>query len=339
MAFQPAPYCVPCRPPLWARGGHAQTILAHIIPTPAPGLDPTAENVRTLEIPVSGGDRSLAYYSAGESGTLVAIFHGLSGDSSSDYVRLAMQAARRAGHSVLAVNHRGCGAGRGLARGLYHSGRGDDLGCVFDWARRELPEERLFGVGYSLSGNAMLLLLSESDVPSSHLPDGAIVVNPPIDLHECSERISRGLSRVYDMRFVRRCLRTLQERKEDGLLPASYVIPRPRTLREFDELVTAPLSGFEGADDYYRRCSTKDRLELIDRPTVVIHAEDDPFVSAHTFRTAPMSAFLHLHLEASGGHVGYLTSRSLLGGSEKWLGGALSHYLGELYRKAPALGS
>lgn len=330
MGFEPAPYAEACRPPFWAGSGHAQTILAHVIPTPAEDLRPGDRGVRSVDIPLPDGDRLRAYYKAGQSGKLVAIFHGLSGDSHSDYVRLASAAAQAAGHSVLAVNHRGCGSGRGLARGLYHSGRGDDVGEVFAWARRELPESRLFGVGFSLSGNALLLLLSERNLPAGHWPDGAIAINPPIDLQACSERIGRGFSRIYDLRFVRRCMRALEERLEDGLLPEEFVIPRPRSLREFDDLVTAPLSGFEDAEDYYRRCSTKDRLERIQRPTVIVHSEDDPFVSPDVFRTSGMSSFVHLHMERHGGHVGYLARRGSALAVHKWLGGAISHYLAEL---------
>ncbi|MFT7485626.1 MAG: putative alpha/beta-fold hydrolase [Candidatus Paceibacteria bacterium] len=336
MRFRPKPYGTACTPPFWARGGHSQTILAHIIPTAARGLDAADPNVRSLDIALGDGDQLRAYYAPGTSGTLVAAFHGLSGNSTSDYMRLAMASARRAGHSLLAVNHRGCGTGRGLARGLYHSGRGDDLGAVFAFARRELNEPRILAVGYSLSGNALLHLLSDESA-KERWPAGALAINPPIDLHSCSEHISSGLSRIYDLRFVRRCLGILREREEDGLLPAGYVIPRPRTLREFDDLVTAPLSGFLNADDYYARCSTAGRLARIERPTVIVHSQDDPFVTAQTFLQADLSPMIHLHLEQHGGHVGYLTKRAPQQGlgiknAEKWLGGALDHYLGELMK-------
>ncbi len=326
--FQPAPYRRSCSPPFWARGGHAQTILAHGIPTRAPFVNGTTAGVQAKEIPLPDGDRLKAFYRAGTSGTLVSVFHGLSGDSDSDYMRLTAQAAGQAGHSVLCINHRGCGAGRGLARGLYHSGRGDDLGTVSAWVRKALPEARQIAVGFSLSGNALLLAMAENAENGLPCPDGGIAVNPPIDLRACSVRISSGLNRLYDKRFVRRCLGAVRERQQDGLLPAGFGIPNPKTLWEFDELVTAPLSGFADAEDYYARCSTQARLRTIAQPTLVLHAIDDPFVTVESYQGTQLSPSVSLHLEPHGGHVGYLSGSTFR--LEKWLGGALSHYIGEV---------
>ncbi|MCB9915156.1 MAG: alpha/beta fold hydrolase [Planctomycetes bacterium] len=320
-------YARPCTPPVWARGGHAQTILAHVLPTAAPALVAGRDGVERHEVPLPGGDRLCALYRPGTSGALVHLFHGLSGDANADYVRLAAEVARRLGHGVLAVNHRGCGDGAGLARGVYHSGRADDLGEVFAWSRRRFGA-RALAVGFSLSGNALLLLLARG---GRALPDAAIAVNPPVDLARCSARISSGWNRVYDRRFVRRLSASLRRRRDAGLLPERYVLPRARTLRELDEEVTAPLGGFRDADDYYARCSTRDLLARIDTPTVIVSAADDPFVGAEDLVGAPRSAAVHLHLESSGGHVGYLARGAGLR-VERWLEGALTHYLGELER-------
>lgn len=328
--FEPTAFAKPCHPPLWARSGHGQTILSHLLPTRAPGFALEREGVTAHDIEVGDGDRLRAFHEPGTSGVLVMIFHGLSGNSSADYVRLAAKAAKRAGHSVLAVNHRGCGAGRGLARGLYHSGRADDLGAVCDYARRELPEERLLCVGFSLSGNALLLLLEGRQWEQ---PDGGIAINPPVHLQHCSERISSGANRVYDRRFVRRCTRLLRERIEDGLLPHDFPVPQVSTLWDFDEQVTAPLGGFADARDYYRRCSTWERFDSIERPVVVLTAADDPFVPVEDFEGARNAQQVHLHVEPTGGHVGYLAGIAGGLGAQKWLDGALDHYLSELVQR------
>ena len=268
-----------------------------------------------------------AFYSPGTSGVLVAVFHGLSGDTDADYMRATSGVARAAGHSVLLVNHRGCGAGRGLARGLYHSGRSDDLASVFGWARARLPETQHVGVGFSLSGNALLLLLAD---PAAPQPSACLSINPPIHLANCSDRISSGANRVYDQRFVRRCVQSLRERVQDGLLPSDFRIPEARTLREFDDEVTAPLGGFANAEDYYRRCSTFERLDRIEVPTVILTAADDPFVRVEDFRAARLSPKVHLHIEPHGGHVGYLERGGIPLSGHKWLDGALAHYIEEL---------
>lgn len=320
MGPAPAKFESPCRPPAWVRGGHAQTILAHFLPIEEPAL---TEDARDIELP--DGDRLRAFYREGGTGVLVTIFHGLSGDSGADYVRLTQAVARRLGHSVLAVNHRGCGPGRGLARGLYHSGRADDVGAVLSWARETLPERRQLAVGFSLSGNALLLLLSGG--AGDARPDGAIAINPPIDLRACSVRISKGLNRIYDLRFVRRCMGTVRERVADGLLAPEFARLQPRSLWDFDELVTAPLGGFADAEDYYRRCSTRERLGTIEVPTVLLTAADDPFVPVEAYRAARTSPSTCLHVEAHGGHVGYLSGGPLGLAPRRWLGPALEHYL------------
>lgn len=330
MTFSPAPP-PPLRAPLWARGPHAQTILAHFAPSPWPELSPGRDGVTAHDVPLPDGDRLRVLHRPGASGTRVVLFHGLSGDSGSDYVRLAAAAAAARGHAVLAVNHRGCGPGRGLARGMYHSGRGDDCGEVIAWARRELPAARHLALGFSLSGNALLHLLSGGG-PEAHWPEGTLAINPPVDLRACSLALMQGVNRLYQLRFVRRCTRAIEERAADGVLPAGFEVPRVRTLWEFDERVTAPLGGFADAEDYYRRCSTRERIERIERPTAILHAADDPFVPRSAFEGLRTSPAVALHLERRGGHVGYLTSDATRLVARRWLPVAIDHYLDALER-------
>jgi predicted alpha/beta-fold hydrolase len=321
-----APYAQPCSPPLWARSGHGQTILSHLLPTRAEALVPGRDGVTAHDVPLPCGDRLRALHRPGHSGTMVHLFHGLSGDANADYIRRAGAVARELGHSVLAVNHRGCGDGAGLARGVYHSGRADDLAEVLAWSARRFGERQL-AIGFSLSGNALLLLLEER---TGTLPMGAIAINPPMDLAGCSMRISRGMNQLYDRRFVRRLMRGMRQRRERGLLPSGFQLPRARTLRELDEAITAPLGGFQDADDYYRRCSTHERLDAIDVPTVILTARDDPFVDVAPFLLAKPSDSVHLHVEPHGGHVGYLARSGGGVGYKHWLDGALRHYLLQL---------
>lgn len=332
MASTTQPYHPPCIPPFWARDGHSQTILSHLLPTPAPPLVSGRGGVTAHDIELPGGDRLRALHRPGTSGTLVHLFHGLSGDANADYIRRAGAVAAELGHAVLAVNHRGCGDGAGLARGVYHSGRADDLGEVLAWSAQRFGQRQL-AVGFSLSGNALLLLLEER---AGALPAGAIAINPPMDLAGCSDRISTGFNRLYDRRFVRRLMRLMRERGARGLLPEGFELPRARTLRELDESITAPLGGFRDAMDYYQRCSTHERLHKIDVPTVILTAQDDPFVDPGPFLAARPSAAVHLHVEPRGGHVGYLTRGRGPLGYAHWLDGALRHYLQQLEPRAQA---
>ena len=313
---------LPCRPPFWAPTGHLQTILGNYLPETFPDLPS-----ETLRIPLSDGDVLAGHHYPGETGYLVLLFHGLGGDDQAHYMRRTVALCRRLGHHVWTVNHRGCGQGRGLARRPYHSGSGEDLGAVFAAARSRHPELRQVAIAYSLSANALLLNLGNGLPTPAAQPDAAIAVNPPIDLAACAEAIHSGLSRLYEFRFIRRCRRSIRERLEDGLISDAYATRPFMSLRAFDDAYTTRAGGFRDADDYYARCSARSHLSKVAVPTVLLMAQDDPFIPWQHAVEAKPSPWVHLHLERHGGHMGYLT-RDLPG--HRWLPHALKHYLGEL---------
>ncbi len=307
--------------PWWARSAHAQTILGDKLPSPRPRTPGGS-----LRIALDDGDVLAGRTWAGTTDTVVLLFHGLGGTHDATYMNRAVVLAQTRRHSVWAMNHRGCGEGRGLAKRTYHSGRADDIGAVIKAARLSHPGKRIAVIGFSLSGNALLLNLGEG-MGVFEKPDVAIAVNPPIDLARCAVRLKTGFNRVYDLRFVIRCRRAVRERVEAGLIPDIYRIPRFCTLTDFDQLYTAPASGFRNREDYYQRCSAGPHLQNIRTPTVILMAEDDPFVAAESFRESKASDAVHLHMESTGGHMGYLSNG---GSSRRWLDMALGHYLDAL---------
>jgi uncharacterized protein len=315
-----------CTPPFWARSGHAQTLLGHLVPSRVPSLVAGEGGTEEHRIPVTGTDQLVGLLCPGTSDTVVHLFHGLGGDSGSDYVLRTAALARAAGHTVFAVNHRGCGPGQGLAGGGYHSGSADDLAAAIAYGRELRPAARHLAIGYSLSGNALLLLLSRAG-PGA--PDLAIAVNPPINLARSSELISAGLNRIYDLHFVHGARRSIRQRERDGLISEHYEIPRLARLGEVDDLYTAPAGGFESGADYYACCSTMGRLDQIEVPTVILTAADDPFIDCRDFEASARSDSVHLHVEQCGGHMGYF-SRPSPAGTRRWLDYALSHYIREL---------
>lgn len=314
-------YPRPCRPPAWARGGHAQTLWAHVLPAREAPLSKRPGPLRR-EVELGDGDRLVVHALPGPSGVRVHLFHGLSGDADSDYMRRTTDALAARGHSVWAVNHRGCGAGRGLAAKPYHSGSSADLAAVLAASRAEAPELAHLALGFSLSGNALLLMAAEQRAPWLR---GLIAVNPPIDLARAARDIHRGLCRLYELRFLWRLRRSIRERERDGLARRHHRIPLSASLREFDELYTAPEGGFRSADDYYLRCSAGPRLPEITTPGVILTAANDPFVDPAAYSGLALPANLRLHLESCGGHVGYLQRDGAL--ARHWLDGALVHYV------------
>lgn len=326
--LQPPPALIP---PVWARGGHAQTLFGHFLPSGGIDLSQHPE-ARRIELEFEDGDRLVGFFHPGRDAArpVVMLFHGLSGDTGVDYMRRAAQAALEGGFGVLAMNHRGCGAGVGLARLPYHSGCAPDLARVFAWGRRELAGRRLLAVGFSLSGNALLLLLARG---GEALPDAAIAVNPPVDLEYTSHAMNAGLSRLYELRFIARLRRQIESRVLAGHLPEGrYQVSSLASLHLFDETYTAPAGGFENALDYYKSCSAGPLMKDIRTPTVVISSRDDPLVEVEVLERVEVSRAVHVHLEDHGGHLGYVSTEHKSARTGRWIDRALLHYLEALAR-------
>src|SRR5262245_32781094 len=119
------------------RGGHLQTIAGRYLPSPRPSLRATYH-----EIPLGDGDRLVALDSPpswGRGGPAAILVHGLAGCARSPYVvRVAVRLVRM-GVRVVRMNLRGAGLGFGLARGIYHSGRTEDLRAVAAWLAGRAP--------------------------------------------------------------------------------------------------------------------------------------------------------------------------------------------------------
>jgi predicted alpha/beta-fold hydrolase len=314
-------YPKPCRPPPWARGGHAQTLWGYVLPAPGTRLS-RRPDAALREVALDDGDRLVVHAVSGTSGLRVHLFHGLASDADAATMRRTAHVLAARGHSVWAANHRGCGPGRGLARRPYHSGSSADLAAVLAASRAEAPGLAHLAVGFSLSGNALLLMAAEQRAPWLR---GLIAVDPPVDLARASLDVHRGLCRLYELHFLRRLRRAVRERERDGLARRRYCIPISASLREFDDIYTAPEGGFASASDYYARCSAGPRLAEIATPGVILTAADDPFVDPAAYGSLALPSGLLLHVEPCGGHVGYLERHGA--GARPWLDGALVHYV------------
>lgn len=281
--------------------GHFQTLLGHLIPSPK--LDLVGEK-HIIEL--ADGDRLVGFLYKGTSDILVSLYHGLSGDIEADYMQRTAIQYLAMGHSVFLVNHRGAGAGAGLAQNPYHSGRAEDVSEVVRYLRELQPAKKQITAGFSMSGNIILYLLSGQR--GEHLPDGAITVNAPINLSSCADLLARGFNRAYDLRFVRRIV----QQKALNISPWT-------TLTQIDDLYTAPRSGFKDRHEYYQICSSKPHVHKIQKPACVLTAEDDPFIPVQDYREAPWSSAVELKIHPWGGHLGYMSAKKNRLGNHRWL--------------------
>ncbi|UTD54813.1 hydrolase [Halomonas sp. MS1] len=299
----------PFRSSRWLPGGHLQTLYSPLWRT-SPQLQRRRERM-TLQ---DGDFIDLDWYGPeGESANCVLLLHGLTGSSSSLYILGQQQALAARGWQSVAVNWRGCsGEPNHRARG-YHSGASEDLADVVKQLTLRYPNKLFAAIGYSLGGNVLLKYLGEE---GSNTPLKA-AVSVPFRLDHCADRISKGFSRIYQARFLRDLRQYVehkqqafvrQERREElARLAALEALQGMKTFWDFDGRVTAPLHGFESADDYYHRCSSAFFVEHLRIPTLIVHALDDPFIYPQSVPNAEtLPSYVTLELHASGGHVGFI---------------------------------
>jgi predicted alpha/beta-fold hydrolase len=239
-------------------------------------------------------------------GPVVLLVHGLGGSYQSGYVARAAEKLQALGVRAIRMDLRGCGAGYTLARRPIHAGRSDDVAAALSCVRKLCPASQIVVVGYSMGGNLVLKMAGEFGEQVPYQLDSVLAIAPPIDLQACSRNLRRGLNRIYDSHYVWRCVRAAEQRRRlvPGVLHRE-LSPRPRTLREFDEVFTAPLAGFESADEYYDASSAMHVMREIRVPTLIITSVDDPIVPADSFERLSYPDCVHLRLMSAGGHMGF----------------------------------
>jgi hypothetical protein len=257
-----------------------------------------------------------------QAGDRVALLiHGLSGCHQSSYMIRIAGGLERAGVRAFRMDLRGCGAGVGLARQPYHSGRSEDAAAALAKIAELCPDSPAALVGFSLGGNITLKLLGElGEGRCGHL-DRAVAVCPPFDLLPAVRQLHRYQNRLYELYFVRRLVRQVYERQRAMPdLPPVEIRRTPQSLFEFDDVFTAPVCGFGRAVDYYRLASAIRVCEGIRLPALVIAAEDDPLVPVAPLERLRGCPSVELAITRHGGHLGFVGWRE---GSHRWLDGRI----------------
>jgi predicted alpha/beta-fold hydrolase len=308
------------RAPRWLPDGHSQTVWPVFAMEPLP--DYRRERWNTPDddfIDVDWIDGPLT-------APCMVLFHGLEGSSHSHYARSLMRGVAALGWRGAVAHFRGCSGEPNRLPRSYHSGDTDEI----DWILRRVAatgSAPLFACGVSLGGNALLKWLGERGDGAAFVR-AAVSICAPLDLAAANEALTRGFSRIYAWHFLRTLVPTAlaRDRRFPGLVDAKRIV-RARSLRDFDDAVTAPLHGFRDADDYYARSSAKGWMGGVRVPTLVIHSANDPFlpVSALPGR-AQVAAAVRIEVPAEGGHVGFYSTAAQGG---PWLPRRLARWVGE----------
>jgi predicted alpha/beta-fold hydrolase len=242
------------------------------------------------------------------------LLHGLEGSTDSLYVLGTAQKAYRLGFNVVGMNMRNCGGTEHLAATLYHSGLTEDIRRVLlgELAGREGLSE-IFLAGFSMSGNMMLRIAGDYGADAPPALKGVAAVSPSIDLDSCAAALERRGNALYRWNFVKHLRERV--RRKVRLQPGAYdtrALRRVRTIREFDEHITAPHGGYRDATDYYARTSSRPVLGRIRVPTLIIHSADDPLIPPEPFldQVIADNPEVLLVLTRRGGHVGFLSDRA-----------------------------
>jgi predicted alpha/beta-fold hydrolase len=241
---------------------------------------------------------------------LVLVLHGLEGSARRGYALVAYRELAARGIRSVGLNFRSCSGEPNRLPRAYHSGDTGDLAFVLDRLRERCPSPPLGVLGFSLGGNVLLKFLGERGEAARELITAAVAVSVPYDLAEGSRRLEGWpMGRVYSTYFLRSLRRktrlkatVLQDR-----IPLNKALCAA-TLREFDDLATAPLHGFDSAAQYYEHSSSQHFLSRVKVPTLLLHAGDDPFLPHVALPHAAIhdNPAITSGVVTRGGHVGFV---------------------------------
>jgi predicted alpha/beta-fold hydrolase len=322
------------QPRLGLSNGHLQTIVGNFLPRPPLRFAAVAE---TVEVDPVDGSRVLCHChwqpepplsNPALAGRLTLVLvHGLEGSSGSRYIQGIAARAWAAGCNVIRMNMRNCGGTDALTPTLYHSGLSGDVGAVVRHFSRSRGLTRFALVGYSMGGNLVLKLAGEC---GNTLPLVAVAaVCPAIDLAAGADALHEPKNRAYEWRFLRG-LKARYARKAK-LFPSRYAKPAEigpvQSIREFDGKIVARYCYFRDADDYYYRAASARVVDCITVPTLILCAQDDPFIRLFPetrvlLLANPQIAFVETR---HGGHCAYLSRDP--GDQIHWAEAAVVRYL------------
>jgi len=304
----------PFTPARFFSQGDLQTFGAYLWPTRFRLPDTTGDDARFFE--VEPGSRVLArcrWQMDRTAHPTLALWHGLEGSATAPYMLATAAKAFARGFNVVRMNVRNCGGTEHLTPTLYHGGLTHDLRFVIE---ELITRDRLPGIviaGFSLGGNLTLKLAGEyGDKPPAQLKAVA-AISPSVDLQATCDAINQKRNVFYHRNFLLHLKRRIRVKK--SLFPDLYDttgLRLIRTIEQFDDRYVAPAFGFADARDYYAKASAKRFLVSIRVPTLIIHAQDDPFIPLSPIQEGlrESNPYILLITPPRGGHVAFISANS-----------------------------
>jgi predicted alpha/beta-fold hydrolase len=295
-------------PHWWLKSGHAQTIGAAFARRTF--ALPKGEE-RLFRVDEDSQLKGVCHWQPGKRRDLpvIVIVHGLEGSCDSGYERGIAHKAWARGFHAVRLNQRNCGGTERLTPTLYNSGLSDDYRAVLMGLIEE-EFEKIFFAGYSMGGNLVTKMAGELGESAPKELRGVAVVCPALDLSRCADALEERQNYLYQWHFVRGLMERYRRKCE--LFPGRYSrngFAPIRTVREFDDEITAPCFGYKDAEEYYEAASAKKVIGKVAVPLLLITAQDDPFVPYISFLAARVEENPRVRLIATehGGHCGFVS--------------------------------
>lgn len=299
------------KPARWLKHAHLQTLYPALFRKNAPPPQLHRERLITpdhdfIDIDICGTGTA----------PLVILLHGLTGSSQSGYIQGLQTVLLRHGFRSVALNFRGCsGEYNRLAR-CYHSGETEDIDFLYQTLRQCEPNTPMAVIGFSLGGSVLLNWLGKQGEQVSLF--AAVAVSVPLVLSTCATKLDHGFSKIYRAALLRELkhyvlakqqhLIKLRAMDEADKIKQLGDLSSIHSFWQYDDRVVAPLHGFHGVHDYYKRSSARQFLNSIAIPTLLIQSLDDPFMTPEVLPDAnELSPFVQLEITQSGGHVGFVS--------------------------------
>ena len=237
----------------------------------------------------------------------VLLIHGLEGCTESHYMIGLAYKIWEQGWNCIRINQRNCGNSEHLTPTLYHNGLSQDYARIIQEITDQDGCRHIWLIGYSMGGNLTLKLAGEMQTSLPSLR-GVIAVSPNIQPASCVRALLQPSNWIYQQYFLRSLKAKLQRKAQ--LYPGKWDLSHLSTIRtmwEFDEQYTAPDGGYHNAEDYYAHSGAHTTLSSIDIPTLIITAQDDPFIPYDIFNKPSLhnNPLIQLLAPTHGGHCGF----------------------------------
>lgn len=312
--------------PWWLQGAHAQTIYPPLFARRASVIY-TRERWDTTPNGKPDGDFiDVDRVKGSATQPMLVVFHGLEGSSQSIYARNLMAAAQSRGWRGMVPHFRGCSGEINRLPRAYHSGDAAEIDWILRRVKSEAPHQPLYVVAISLGGNASVKWLGEQGSAATSVIDALAAVSAPLDLMASGEALGQGFNKLYSRMFLNTMKKSALKKLDlhPGIFDRGVVLAA-QSLREFDNEVTAPLHGYRDTDDYWTRASAKPGLANIEVPTLLVNAQNDPFLPASALpEKMEVSKNVTLDFPAHGGHVGFLSGP--FPGRASWMPQRVFHF-------------